>query len=1724
MKAIVKCRVIVSLAIALGVAGLDARAAEVSLDRAMRVASHWLTAKGRSSVARGAILNSYTQSGVNGQAYHIFNFSPSGFVIVAADDVSYPIVGWSADGIYVKGKEPPALTAMLEVRKNEIDWIKSQAKQPDLRTAALWQSLDLNPAAVPSDRTSFITADSGGSGVSPMLSTCWDQGKYYNDSVPELTSQTDAACGSGSNHRAWTGCVATAMGQVMKYWNYPSTGRSSLSYQAPTYGTLSADFGNTAYNWAGMPSSLSSSTAAVATLLSHTGISVEMSYSDACDGSSLEGSAAYSSNVPRALSNYFRYSRAAAYAAKADFPDDASWVSNLKAELDAGRPIYYEGFGTAGGHAFIIDGYQPADYFHINWGWSCAYNGYFYLTSLNPDSVNFTEDQGAIYRIIPDTFMPIPDIYSASVPSSAGGSFKITVDARNSSSVNAPAGSITLSFPNLTNPSDDAKISLDSASDGYTIVKKPAGSQVLHKLGYQFTASYLMVEISWNSWASSDHKIITMNVAPQPTGYFPVKIRSWMSYNSVPANAPSSGNLDQQGWECNSYYVSTSSQQLNAAQMWDPSNGTAGISSYPTVQWYDTNSAPQEQGYKVRIKPANGSYTYYTKSQNATSHYFSGGLAAGTTYYWNVQAIGDGANTSDSRWANNETDWSFTTQSAPPGAFSKSSPSNGATAQSTSPTLSWGSSSGATSYEYCYNTSAACGSSWTSAGSSTSAGLSGLSSGTTYYWQVRARNAVGTTDADSGTWWSFTTQTAALPGAFSKSSPSSGATAQSTSLTLSWGSSSGATSYEYCYNTSAACGSSWTSVGSSTSAGISGLSSGTTYYWQVRARNAAGTTDADSGLWWSFTTQVALPGAFSKSGPSNGATAQSTSPTLSWGSSSGAASYEYCYNISASCGGGWTIAGSGANANISGLSNGTTYYWQVRARNAAGTTDANGGTWWSFTTQAALPGAFAKGSPSNGATAQLTGPTLSWGSSSGAASYEYCYNTTAGCGGSWTSVGNSASIGISGLSNGTTYYWQVRARNAAGTTDADSGTWWSFTTQAALPGPFAKNSPSNGAAAQSTSPMLSWGSSSGATSYEYCYNTSAGCSGNWTSAGNSAGIGISGLSNGTTYYWQVRARNAARTTDSDSGIWWSFTTQTAALPGAFSKSSPSGGATGQSTSPTLSWGSSSGATSYEFCYNTSAGCGGGWTSVGNSTSTGIGGLSSGTTYYWQVQARNAAGTADADSGIWWTFTTQPNTPGSSQDLALGSGAVALANTGGSGGTTQVGYSKLMVHSGDTPYGTAVFSFKEGGVTVSEAGVPASPPTTSTRIFIDYRSSVNAVPARSNAGVVDINTGIAVVNYGAATANVTYTLKNSTGNTIAIGHGTIAAGRHLSCFIDQLKEAAAPDFILPADFQTAIQFGALDITSDQPLSVISLRGTSNQKQHFIITTTPVADLTRSPGHDPIYFAQFADGGGYTTSLILMNTSAAIERGTLQIRDNSGNALAVNQVGGSSGSSFPYSIPPNGILHFQTDGSPASWNVGWIQLTPDSGSATPIGSGIYGYNPDNVLVSESGVPSAPASTHTRIYVDRSGNHDTGLAVANINNAAASITIKAFQADGMTSAGTSNGPLSLAANGHDAQFADQLIAGLPTGFTGILDISSTMPFAALTVRSLINENNDFLITTFPVADMNQSAPSPIVFPQIADGGGYVTQFILLSAGGASSATIGYYGNDGTPLAVGR
>ncbi|MBI5964664.1 MAG: fibronectin type III domain-containing protein [Chloroflexi bacterium] len=375
------------------------------------------------------------------------------------------------------------------------------------------------------------------------------------------------------------------------------------------------------------------------------------------------------------------------------------------------------------------------------------------------------------------------------------------------------------------------------------------------------------------------------------------------------------------------------------------------------VSW-TANPESDLAGYKV-YWDADSHYPYANSADvgNVTSYNIPG-LGAGTDYYIAVTAYDSSRDGSNDMTDGNESWFSVEKTDrldSPPAAFNKVSPSNGATGQSVSPTLNWETSTDATSYEYCYDTSNdnAC-SSWASNGTATSKGLSGLSPNTTYYWHVRALNTAGATysNGSATAFWAFTTSGA--PDAFNKTSPPDGATDQSINLILNWGSSNGATSYEYCYDTSndSAC-SVWESNAASTSKALNGLSQNTTYYWHVRAINGLGTTYSNGSetAFWSFTTMADPPAAFDKTSPLNGALALPTSLSLIWGASTGADSYEFCYDNTndGSCSP-WTSNGSATSVALTSLTAGATYYWQVRANNVGGATYANSSVWWSFTT------------------------------------------------------------------------------------------------------------------------------------------------------------------------------------------------------------------------------------------------------------------------------------------------------------------------------------------------------------------------------------------------------------------------------------------------------------------------------------------------------------------------------------------------------------------------------------------------------------------------------------------------------------------------------------------------------------------------------------------------------------------------------------------------------
>lgn len=365
-------------------------AERVSPETARKVAQTFLNNNG----AKSTQLTDLSKAAGFANLY-IFN-GEEGFVVMAADDCVKPILGYSLTGKFVAEGMPENVRGWLQGYDDEIQYAIESKMEAAAENAKMWK--DLAEGNAKAGRTSVV--------VGPLTQTLWDQTQYYNIYCPAVSD--------GPSGRAYTGCVATAMAQIMKYWGYPLQGTGTHSYTWNSQ-TLSADFGSTSYDWENMTNAYSSSSTdeqiqAVSTLMYHCGVSVDMNYG----GQSTGGSAASTAQVGEALKTYFNYSSGIVYKSKEDYPND--WEAMVKSELDENRPLQYRGSSSRGGHSFVCDGYNSNNYFHFNWGWSGNYDGYFSLDNLNTGANNqsgqgngtYTNDQAALFCIEPISSLSAP--------------------------------------------------------------------------------------------------------------------------------------------------------------------------------------------------------------------------------------------------------------------------------------------------------------------------------------------------------------------------------------------------------------------------------------------------------------------------------------------------------------------------------------------------------------------------------------------------------------------------------------------------------------------------------------------------------------------------------------------------------------------------------------------------------------------------------------------------------------------------------------------------------------------------------------------------------------------------------------------------------------------------------------------------------------------------------------------------------------------------------------------------------------------------------------------------------------------------------------------------------------------------------------------------------------------------------------------------------------------
>lgn len=288
--------------------------------------------------------------------YYIYNYDGGGFIIVSGDDRFGEILAYSHSGAIDPVSAPEGLTDLLGMYTTAYKALPSEGE--------------------PAGKASVNTPSPV---VAPLLgdNITWGQDAPFNTMTPVY---------AGTKH-FYTGCVACAATQIMRFHSYPAKGTGSKTYTDPlSKNTLTADFANTEYKWDLMPGKVpqqvsAQQTLAYSTLAAHFGIAVEMQYEEA-------GSGAYDMLVPYALRTYFGYD-AGVRGHLRDYYSTSEWMALIKEELSEGRPVFYGGTSDkgTGGHAFVLDGYDSQDFVHVNWGWYGNSNGYFRINHLDPSSL-----------------------------------------------------------------------------------------------------------------------------------------------------------------------------------------------------------------------------------------------------------------------------------------------------------------------------------------------------------------------------------------------------------------------------------------------------------------------------------------------------------------------------------------------------------------------------------------------------------------------------------------------------------------------------------------------------------------------------------------------------------------------------------------------------------------------------------------------------------------------------------------------------------------------------------------------------------------------------------------------------------------------------------------------------------------------------------------------------------------------------------------------------------------------------------------------------------------------------------------------------------------------------------------------------------------------------------------------------------------------------------------
>ena len=447
---------------------------------------------------------------------------------------------------------------------------------------------------------------------------------------------------------------------------------------------------------------------------------------------------------------------------------------------------------------------------------------------------------------------------------------------------------------------------------------------------------------------------------------------------------------------------------------------------------------------------------------------------------------------------------------------------------------------------------------------------------------------------------------------------------------------------------------------------------------------------------------------------------------------------------------------------------------------------------------------------------------------------------------------------------------------------------------------------------------------------------------------------------------------------------------------------------------------------------------------------------------------------------------------------------------GSADSIFVGYTRIQPATGQTPpAGLAIFNFRKENVVVSEATVPPSPLVQNGRVFVEVNGGVN--------------TGLAIANPGSDPASISFFFTDANGQDFGQGTINIPAQGQIARFVNEAPfNGGAPIA------------GTFTFSSSRPVAVIALRGFTNERSDFLITTLRVAGL--SPVSASLIIPHFADGGGWTTQLALVNPTDEPLSGFVEFLGQDqpaepGQPVTLT-VDGQTASRFTWSIAPRSSRQLKTSGASPGTRTGWVLITPATNSKAPSGLGIFSFRDRGVTVTEAGVAAMSSAAAFRVYSETSGNLAvgepdsirTGIAVANPSDSPVMVT---FELADERNPGT---PIlstsSIPPRGHIAMFLEQIFGfqRLRIPFKGLVRISTNAAsgISVVGLRGRYNERAEFLITS--LAPATEGAPTPgtdLYFPHFVRGGGYSTQFVVFNgSAGETSGSLRFFSQSGQPI----